>query len=71
MAKEGMFFKKIGTIHSKHHTPANSLLLQGAWAAMLVLSGTFDQLTDMLIWVGWIFLCYGGLCRFYAPPQNA
>lgn len=64
MAKEGMFFKKIGNIHSKHHTPANSLLLQGAWAAMLVLSGTFDQLTDMLIWVGWIFYALAGYAVF-------
>jgi len=64
MVKEGMFFKKIGNIHSKHHTPANSLLLQGAWAAMLVLSGTFDQLTDMLIWVGWIFYAMAGYAVF-------
>lgn len=55
MAKEGLFFNKIATIHSKHHTPANSLLIQALWAALLVFSGTFDQLTDMLIWVGWIF----------------
>ena len=37
--------------------PANSLLLQGIWACLLVLSGTFDQLTDMIIFA--VFIYYG------------
>jgi APA family basic amino acid/polyamine antiporter len=32
-------------------------LWQGAWASVLVLSGTFDQLTDMLIFA--VFIFYG------------
>jgi APA family basic amino acid/polyamine antiporter len=55
MAREGYFFKAIGKVHPKFNTPGNSLLLQGLWASALVLSGTFDQLTDMLIFVSWIF----------------
>lgn len=35
--------------------PGNSLLWQGIWASVLVLSGTFDQLTDMLIFAVYIF----------------
>jgi APA family basic amino acid/polyamine antiporter len=31
------------------------LLWQGIWASILVLSGTFDQLTDMLIFAVYIF----------------
>ena len=55
MAREGLFFRKIGEIHPRFLTPGPSLLLQGVWASVLVLSGTFDQLTDMLIFVSWIF----------------
>lgn len=55
MAREGLFFKSIGNLHPKHGTPVNSLLLQAGWASVLVLSGTFDMLTDMLIFVAWIF----------------
>jgi len=55
MARERLFFRRIGAVHPRFHTPGNSLLLQGTWASMLVLSGTFDQLTDMLIFVTWIF----------------
>ncbi len=56
MAKEGLFFKKVARLNSKQ-APVNSLLLQGAWACILVLSGTFDQLTDMIIFA--VFIYYG------------
>jgi basic amino acid/polyamine antiporter, APA family len=55
MACEGLFFRKIGEINCKYRTPAPSLVLQGVWSSLLVLSGTFDQLTDMLIFVTFIF----------------
>jgi APA family basic amino acid/polyamine antiporter len=55
MAREGLFFRKIGEINPRFRTPGPSLVLQGIWASLLVLSGTFDQLTDMLIFVSWIF----------------
>ncbi len=56
MAKEGLFFKKAGELN-RHAVPANSLLYQCIWASILVLSGTFDQLTDMIIFA--VFLFYG------------
>jgi APA family basic amino acid/polyamine antiporter len=59
MSKEGLFFRSIGKVHPTHHTPGNSLILQGVWSSLLVLSGTFDQLTDMLIFVTWIFYALG------------
>jgi APA family basic amino acid/polyamine antiporter len=55
MAREKLFFRKLGRIHPRFRTPGAALIVQGAWAAVLVFSGTFDQLTDMLIFVSWIF----------------
>lgn len=55
MSKEGLFFKRLKNVHPRFKTPAASLWAQGIWASILVLSGTFDQLTDMLIFVSWIF----------------
>ena len=54
MASEGLFFKKMGVIN-KAQVPGNALWIQGAWACLLVMSGTFDQLTDMLIFAAFIF----------------
>ena len=56
MAKERMFFKSVALLN-KHSVPGNSLLYQCVWACILVLSGTFDQLTDMIIFA--VFVFYG------------
>ena len=54
MARQGLFFRGTGRLNSRH-VPSASLLWQGVWASVLVLSGTFDQLTDMLIFAVYIF----------------
>jgi APA family basic amino acid/polyamine antiporter len=56
MATEGLFFKKVAKLNDKH-VPGNSLLYQCVWACLLVMSGTFDQLTDMIIFA--VFIYYG------------
>ena len=56
MARERLFFPAIGKLNS-HNVPSGSLLWQGIWASVLVLSGSFDQLTDMLIFA--VFIFYG------------
>jgi len=56
MAKDKLFFSGIGKLN-KANVPSNSLLWQGVWASVLVLSGTFDQLTDMIIFA--VFIFYG------------
>lgn len=55
MAKDGLFFRRAAEIHHKYHTPNPALWIQGAWACLLVLSGSFDQLTDMLIFAAFFF----------------
>lgn len=54
MSRERLFFSGIGKLNSRN-VPGNSLLWQGIWASVLVLSGNFDQLTDMLIFAVYIF----------------
>jgi basic amino acid/polyamine antiporter, APA family len=56
MAREKLFFPGIAKIN-KASVPSGSLLWQGIWASVLVLSGTFDQLTDMIIFA--VFIFYG------------
>jgi len=64
MAKDNLFFKSAGSHHSKYRTPHLSLIIQGIWASLLVLSGTFDQLTDMLIFASFIFYGAGAFGVF-------
>ncbi|HYG01048.1 MAG TPA: amino acid permease [Chryseosolibacter sp.] len=55
MAQEKNFFFAVGKVHPRFGTPANALLIHGVYTALLVLSGSFDMLTDMLIFVSWLF----------------
>ena len=55
MAREKQFFATVGRIHPRFGTPGNALLIHGIWTSLLVLSGSFDTLTDMLIFVTWLF----------------
>lgn len=56
MAREGLFFRKAAGLNNAQ-VPANALVFQCVWACVLVLSGTFDQLTDMIIFA--VFIYYG------------
>ncbi|MES1223067.1 MAG: amino acid permease, partial [Bacteroidota bacterium] len=56
MAKEGLFFPGVEKLN-KSKVPSRSLWYQCIWACLLVISGTFDQLTDMIIFA--VFIFYG------------
>lgn len=64
MAKDKLFFLNAGKHHSKYRTPHVALLIQCVWASMLVLSGSFDQLTDMLLFAAFIFYGMGAFGVF-------
>jgi basic amino acid/polyamine antiporter, APA family len=49
MSQHGLFFKKMAEIHPKWRTPAFSLIGQGIWAALLTVSGRYDQLYTYVI----------------------
>ena len=70
MARDGLFFRNIAKIN-KANIPSNSLLWQGVWASVLVLSGTFDQLTDMIIFAVFIFYGATTLGVFILRRQDA
>jgi APA family basic amino acid/polyamine antiporter len=55
MACDGFFFRAVGYVHPKRHTPAVSILLLGVWASLLVFSGRYEQLFTYVIFASWIF----------------
>jgi APA family basic amino acid/polyamine antiporter len=59
MARNNMFFKKLGEVHPKFATPHTSLVAQGLWSCLLVLSGSFDTITDYVIFAAWLFYMLG------------
>src|SRR5882757_4671159 len=49
MAQDGVFIRRMAVIHPKWRTPAFGLIGQGIWAALLTLSGRYDQLYTYVI----------------------
>jgi len=44
MARDHLFFRRMGDVHPRHRTPAFALIAQGALACVFALSGKYDQL---------------------------
>jgi APA family basic amino acid/polyamine antiporter len=55
MARDKTFFKQAESVHPKYNTPDKALFIQATWAVLLVFSGSFDQLTDMLVFSAFLF----------------
>jgi APA family basic amino acid/polyamine antiporter len=56
MAEDGLFFKSIAKVHPVFKTPVNAIIVQSAWAIVLLLFwGTFEDLITYTVSVDWIF----------------
>ena len=60
MAQEKVFFRKAAYVHPAYKTPYMALAYSGIWSSVLVLSGTFDQLTDQVVVSGYMFVILTG-----------
>lgn len=55
MAKDKLFFQRVGKVHPKFRTPAFAIVIQCAWSCLLALSGTFEQLITFVMVVSIMF----------------
>jgi len=56
MSRDGLFFKKLAWIHPRFRTPVYAILVQSAWAVVLLLFwGTFEDLITYVVFTDWIF----------------
>lgn len=55
MAQKGLFFKGAEICHPRTHTPKNALIYQAIWSCILVISGSFDFLSDLVIIAAFMF----------------
>jgi APA family basic amino acid/polyamine antiporter len=54
MARDGYFFAALGNVHPYYRSPHVSILALSAWSALLVLSGSYEQLFTYVIFSSWI-----------------
>jgi basic amino acid/polyamine antiporter, APA family len=55
MARDGLFFRALVRLSPRTNVPVRAILAQAAWASILALSGTYDTLTDSVIFSSWLF----------------
>jgi APA family basic amino acid/polyamine antiporter len=55
MAQDGLMFPRLAKVSERTRVPVIALIVQGIWACLLALSGSFDTLTDYVVFGSWIF----------------
>ncbi len=75
MANDGLLFRWAAALHPRFGTPARAILLQAAWACVLVMTDTYRGLFTRVVYTEWIFfgLLAVGVVMLrrradYAPP---
>jgi basic amino acid/polyamine antiporter, APA family len=71
-ARDGLFFRKFAEVHPKHQTPGFAIMAQGVWAAVLLISGSYESLLDyamFAIWLSYGFMVAGVIVLRIKRPQ--
>lgn len=55
MGQTGDFFAWTGRIQPKYGTPGNAMIIMGVWSMLFILSGSFDIMADMFVFMSWVF----------------
>jgi APA family basic amino acid/polyamine antiporter len=73
MALDGLFFRKVATLHPRTHAPVFSLIIQGIWTMLLTLSGSYNDLLDYVIFAVLLFyiLTIAGIFRLRRTRPEA
>ncbi|HEY2781323.1 MAG TPA: amino acid permease [Steroidobacteraceae bacterium] len=73
MARDGLFFRALAKLSPRSNVPARAIVAQAAWGSVLALSGSYDALTDSVIFASWLFygLSTGSLFIFRRTMPDA
>ncbi len=71
-AQDGLFFRRFAEVHPRYQTPGFAILAQGAWAIVLIVSGSYETLADyamFAIWLSYVFMIAGVLVLRRTQPD--
>ena len=64
MGKDKVFLPWVGKTHTRYHTPGNAVWLHAIWTSLFILTGSFDMLADMFVFITWIAYLFGAIGIF-------
>ncbi|WP_276503696.1 APC family permease [Terrimonas pollutisoli] len=64
MGKDRVFLPWAGKTHTRYHTPGNAVWLHAVWTSAFIITGSFDMLADMFVFITWIAYLFGAIGIF-------
>lgn len=64
MGKDKVFAAWAGKEHPRFQTPGNALWLHGIWTSLFIITGSFDMLANMFVFITWIAYGLGAVGIF-------
>jgi APA family basic amino acid/polyamine antiporter len=64
MGRDRIFHSWTGKAHPRFHTPGNAIWLQGIWSSLFIITGSFDMLANMFVFITWIAYGMGAVGVF-------
>ena len=55
MARDGVFFKAVGQLNPRTRVPVIAIVLQGIWAAIVVMTGRYEQILNYVVTIDVLF----------------
>lgn len=71
MARDGLFFRAVGWVHPRTRVPVVAVALQGLVAAVIAVSGTFEEILQSVMTVELVFLALTALGLFVIRRHDA
>ena len=60
MARDGVFFRAVGSVSGATRVPVVAIALQGIWATVIALSGAYEQILNYVVAIDALFFGLGG-----------
>ncbi len=70
MARDGLFFASFAKLHPTWKTPVAAILLQGAWALLLLYFKKYGELNDYVVFGDWIFFGLNAVALFILRKKD-
>ena len=64
MARDGVFFKAVGRLSERTRVPVIAIVLQGVWAALVAITGKYDQILNYVVTIDVLFFGLTGAALF-------
>jgi APA family basic amino acid/polyamine antiporter len=55
MARDGVFFERVGRVGARSRAPVFAIALQGIWASVIALSGQYEQILNYVVAIDAVF----------------